>query len=331
MSLEATAIKNNLQTVVDGLQCAPGGTGLPGDCIEDLWAGVGSVGYADSGVNGVDAFRSLLDVQENPNVAALSFAEPSSSSFNEPLTFAVHAAITGQGGAAQGMSGVLPRTNCPVGRYGHPCFRGEALPIVVLATDEPPITGPGTVQNPLWNPAVRNEMNSQGARFIGVLGNNATPATEADLQTMATDTGAVDANNGNAPVVVNADANAANAIATGVRTLVEGIRVKATVVPVDDSVDSVDVVAAFIDHIEVQPIGPNCTSGLTTTDTNSDSHADTYHDAAPGTPLCWRIVAKTNTTVNETDEPQLFRVTMTTLVEGRPSESQDVFFAVPAA
>ncbi len=100
------------------------------------------------------------------------------------------------------MSGVLPRTNCPAGRYGHPCFRGEALPIVVLATDEPPITGPGTVQNPPWNPTVRDDMNNQGARFLGVLGSGAIAGTQTDLETMATDTNSVDADNGNAPLVV---------------------------------------------------------------------------------------------------------------------------------
>ncbi len=73
MEAEANAIRDNLGAVVDDLQCAPWGTGLPGDCIEDLWAGVGSVGYADSGA---DAFRNLLDIQENPNVATLSSLSP---------------------------------------------------------------------------------------------------------------------------------------------------------------------------------------------------------------------------------------------------------------
>jgi hypothetical protein len=43
----------------------------------------------------------------------------------------------------------IPRRICPTGHYGYPCFRDEAIPIVVLITDAPMMNGPVPTQGHL--------------------------------------------------------------------------------------------------------------------------------------------------------------------------------------
>ena len=79
-------------------------------------------------------------------------------------------------------------------------------------------------------------------------------------------------------------------------------------------------------------MGNGCTGGLTDRDTNSDTFADEYVDVRAGTPVCWKLVAKTNTTVPATDAPQLFRATVRVTGDGVTTlDTRQVFFLVPPA
>jgi hypothetical protein len=63
-----------------------------------------------------------------------------------------------------------------------------------------------------------------------------------------------------------------------------------------------------------------------------DGFAETYHGAIPGTPLCWRLVAHKNTTVEALLTDQVLRTTVDVTVDGyRVVDQQEVFFVVPAA
>jgi hypothetical protein len=338
MAAENATLKANLASVVDALQCPPAGSGDPADCI-DLWAGAGTVGYSDSGF---DAFRNFLDLQPNPNYAVVPTSELASTIFTEPLTFAIHATITGEGGASYGLPDVPSRGSCAgspanaagFATFGYPCFRAGPLPVVVLATDEPPLSSSGTVQNPSWSTVVRDEMLARGAMLVGLIGANAAAGTQDDLNQMATDTGAVDANNGNAPLVfLGTDASAATALGDGIRTLIQGLPLDLHATVVDDPSDAVDAVAAFVSHVEVQPRATkSCAAGLATVDADGDGSAETYLDALPGTFLCWRLVAKANQTVAPTSSEQVFRATVSIDADGITGIAQhEVFFVVPAA
>jgi hypothetical protein len=337
MSAELNTLKSNLAGVVDAFQCPPDGTGDPAACI-DLWAGAGTVGYSGSGAA---AFQSFLDLQPNPNYAFLPSSEPTSTNTLEPLSFAVHATITGEGGADYGLPDVPSRATCSgspannagFATFGYACFRAGALPVVVLATDEPPLSGSDTVQNPNWAPVVRDEMLARGARLVGLIGANAASATEDDFNEMATDTRAVDATNGNAPLVFHgADANAATALSNGIHTLVDGLPLDLHAAPVDDPSDGVDTVAAFVDHVEVEPHGgKSCPSGLATADADADGYAESYVDVLPGTILCWRLVAKNNVTVPPTSSQQVFHATISIDGDGLTGIAQrDISFVVPS-
>jgi hypothetical protein len=95
--------------------------------------------------------------------------------------------------------------------------------------------------------------------------------------------------------------------------------------------DGVDAVAAFVHHIETQQLGTSqCAGGLTDIDTNADTFADKYLSVRTGTPVCWKVVTKRNTTVPATDAPQLFRSTIIVYGDGITElDRRNVFYLVP--
>jgi hypothetical protein len=330
MSSEITTVKNNLASVVNNLKCPPNVTT---NCIPDLWAGAGTVGYTGSGAA---AFQNWVDVQPNPSFATVPTTEPSGCCA-EPLTFGAYASVTGSGGSAYSLGSVPARSTCagsPANNagytgFGYPCFRQGALPVVLLATDESPFE---TYNNPDWTSIVKPAFMNTKARLVGILGSGPTANTTANLKTMATDTGAVDAANGNAPLVFNgADANAASAIQQGILTLANGLPLDINAVPVDDTTDTVDSIAAFVDHLETLQLGTAaCANGLNDVDTDSDTYKDKYLQVRTGTPVCWKVVSKQNTTVPATDMPQLFRATVKVYGDGVTQlDERNVYFLVP--
>lgn len=333
MTTEIQTVRANLAQVVSGLKCPPGVTT---NCIPDLWAGAGTVGYAQSGAQ---AFQSWVDVQPNPSFASVPTTTPSNCCA-EPSTFAAFASITGQGGASHGLPLVPPRATCagsPAanaghGTFGYPCFRDGALPVVLLATDEAPLTGIDTYQAPSWASVVVPAYQARKAKLVGILGDAPEAGTLANLQTMATSTGAIDAANGNAPLVFDgAGTNAAAAIRNGILALANGLPLDLNAVNTDVPGDAVDAVAAFVDRIETLQLGtPHCAGGLDDVDTNADGHADKFLGVRTGTPVCWKVVSKPNTTVPATDAPQLYRSTITVYGDGITQlDQRDVYFLVP--
>jgi len=330
MSTETNSIKTNLAGVIDRLQCPPAGSGSPATCLSNLYAGLGGVGY-----QGSEPYRNYLDIQQDPNFSSVNITNVSGSPTTEPLTFGTWAAITGMGSAASGCSGlsaVANRTGCSAGTFGYPCFRPNVLPVVALVTDEEPFTG-DTLHCPS-GATVATAMNARGAKLLGIYGSGSSGTTISELQSMARDTGAIDAANMNAPLVFNgADTTAATAIENGIRTLASGVPLDMAALANDDTSDSVDAVTAFVDHLETLQLGsPLCANMLTDRDTNADTYRDEYVGVRAGTNVCWKLVPKQNNTVEPTDEPQLFRATVTVRGDGITIlDTRDVFFLVPPA
>jgi len=340
MSAEITTVKNNLATVVRNLTCPPLGNGVPGQCIPDLWAGAGTVGYSGSGV---DTYVNHVDVQPNPSFAAVATNEPGGCCA-EPLNFSVYSAITGNGsGAASGcgLAGVSPRLTCTGSpartagyqTFGYPCFREGVIPVVLLATDEPPISAGDTNHCPDWTNVIAPIMNQRGGKLVGILGSGGVGSSvETDLRLMATSTGAVDGANNNAPLVFDgSNTNSATAIESGMRALASGVPLDLAAVPTDDPTDTVDAVAQFVHHLETLQLGTaQCANGLMNVDTNGDTLPDQYVNVRAGTPVCWKLVPKMNTTVVTTEQPQLFKATVTVTADGITElDTRTVYFLVP--
>jgi hypothetical protein len=100
---------------------------------------------------------------------------------------------------------VEPSYGCPGGGLGYPCFRLDALPIVVLFTDAPFHAGPGGSSPYACAPSpaphtyeeARDALESIGAKVIGMYSAE-DGVGRADLVTLAEDTGAMD---GDRPLV----------------------------------------------------------------------------------------------------------------------------------
>ena len=108
--------------------------------------------------------------------------------------------------------------------------------------------------------------------------------------------------------------------------------VSAQAVDIADPGESIDAVAAFVDHLETRTSaapGLTCTTGLTTYDRSGidgDAFHDTFQQVTPGTPVCFDIIPKSNTTVPPTLMPQLFRANVNVLGDGfTPLDSRVVF------
>jgi hypothetical protein len=342
MSQEITTVRNNLSTVRNNLTCPPNGSGNPATCIPDLWAGAGTVGYSGSGAQ---TYANYADLQPNANFSGLPITEPGGCCA-EPLNFSVWSAITGQGTAAQSgcsLSGgtLPPRSTCagsPAANagfqtFGYPCFRDGSLPVILLATDEPPLSAGDTNKCPAWATVVLPAMNARSAKLVGIGGSGfAGTSVETDLRTMATNTGAVDSQNGNAPLVFDGSGtNSATAIENGIRTLANNIPLDMSAPIQDDPSDAVNAVTAFVDHLETLQQGTAlCANMLNDIDTNGDTFDDAYVDVRAGTGVCWKLIAKMNTTVPATDVPQLYRATVEVVGDGVTTlDTRDVFFLVP--
>jgi hypothetical protein len=308
------------------------------NCIPDLWAGAGTIGYSGSGI---EAYRNYVDIQPNPNFSGVPITEPAGCCA-EPLTFGAFSSVTGQGGAAYGFGGVpargtcagSPASNAGYTTFGYPCFRQGALPVVMLATDEQPLSPGDTNKTPDWASIVKPQFLGTKARLVGILGSGFAVNTDADLRQMATDTGAIDAANGNAPLVFDgAGTNAAAAIQQGILRLANGLPLDINAVGVDDPTDAVNSLAAFVDHLETLQLGSaQCANGLNDIDSNADGFDDKYIQVRTGTPVCWKVVSKPNVTVPATDAPQLFRAKVKVYGDGVTQlDERDVFFLVPPA
>lgn len=336
MSEETTSIKDSLGAVIRGLQCPPLGTGSAATCIPNLHAGLAGLGYRTD-----QPFVHYLPIQPSPDFAGTDLPNVTGQPPLEPMVFALWTAITNLGSAvANGTYGcaldpVAPNAACPPGRYGQACFRPGSLPVIVLATDEPPLQNVDGITCPGWDPVTRDALRSRKAKVVGVVGSGSASTlaeVRLDLRAMAADTGAVDASAGNAPLVFDgAGAGAANAIGEGIRALARGVPLDMGAVVADDPGDALDARAAFVDHLETLQLGNAlCASGLTDVDSDGDTFRDRFVAVRAGVPLCWKLVTKRNTTVPALEQPQLFRARVDVVGDGVTTvDSREVFFLVP--
>jgi hypothetical protein len=338
MSTELNSVKNSLSSFITQLQCPPLGSGDPSSCVADLWAGAGTFGYSGSGV---DAYRNVVDLQPSPSFSTLPTSEPGGCCAEVGL-FALYSTVSGQGSLASGcaIAGVTPRSTClgsaaasgGFDSYGYPCFRSGAVPVILLATDEAPLSAGDTNNCPAWETIVKPALLSRGAKLIGISGSGSTTAVVDDLKLMATSTGAVDGLGNGAPLVFDgSDASAATAISNGVKALVSGLPLDVSLALRDDPADAVDAIAAFVGHSQTLQLGSvECANGLNEADTNGDTFPDAYRDVKPNTPLCFRLLGHGNASVPETDAAQVFAARADAVNDwGSALSSRELIFIVP--
>ena len=136
-------------TFIDTNECPEGAdTGLVGalSCVvEDVWMGLGQFNEVPLAPHGhpyrYTPYHHHLDVT-NDLQHLLDAVSALTTTFNvdhpESATMAMYSIATGQGLG----SWVPNRRGCPEGRWGYPCFRPKALPVIMIFSDAEMFNGP---------------------------------------------------------------------------------------------------------------------------------------------------------------------------------------------
>ncbi len=120
--------------------------------------------YGDDGVDSGDStygqfvFEHRSDISDNVDqaLAALrAFDVAGNSNWAEAGTQALYSVVTGdQLYMGWDRPAVPQRVDCPAGTWGYPCFREDALPVVIMISDAPMMDGPATSDGSLGNECV---------------------------------------------------------------------------------------------------------------------------------------------------------------------------------
>ncbi len=338
---------------IDNLQADLSSVIIPGvaDLIPDVWFGVGHYddypvfphGMALTGDVIFRLIQRMTDSETLAQQAVNSLPLHGGGDGPEGAVPALYAVATGEG-----LSTYLdPQTACAAGEIGYPCFRGGAVPIVLLITDAAFHNGPGytypynaSVQGPppLYADAVQALWDIH-ARVIAI------PSTLGDVDPMdhctqiASDTGAIDADNNPLVFQINGDGTGlSTSVVDAVETLVHNVPLPLHAIARDDLADTVDA-TDFIDRIEPNTTGgfvdPQdgvtvCVGGLEVSDTDQDTVPDTFPAVLPGTPVCFDIYARSNTTVPGESVPMVYKAYVDVMGDSvTVLDTREVFFLVP--
>lgn len=311
--------------------------------IPDVYVGVGGFDDYPVGPYGGAGDRAYYNEQDLTDDIALAQAGADRLTthwgYDDPESHipALWAVITGS--VLPGTSGMSPRpTPCPPDRFGYPCFRSGAVPIIILISDVRGHNGPGGTDAyndvslgghaPTYAEAIA-ALTAANARVIGI---GQGMDGRSFLESVARDTGAVDATG--APLYSTWSSGGIGAtVLTQIETMAAQTRFDISVEFVDDPADGVDTWAAFVDHIEANTAGDPARGCVarTAVDTDGDVYPDMFPNVTAGERVCFDIVVRENTMVMPTSTPQLFRATLRVLGDGFTElDSRDVFFLVPA-
>ncbi|MCK9463778.1 MAG: thrombospondin type 3 repeat-containing protein [Proteobacteria bacterium] len=341
MNGEISNLKGTLtSTIVPGLQAA----------IDSVWFGVGffdDYPVSPYGTAATDSVFGLLQAM-TPNVATAqdgvdALALHGGNDWAEGQVPALWAIATGEG-----LGGFLdPQTGCPPGRYGYPCFRPGAMPIVILMTDAPFHNGPGgydpygsdvSPTAPTYLEAVE-ALGELHARVITVYSGPVEVDGQTHCEALSLDTGAaVDGEPLMFPIA-STGAGLDEAIVGAVDELVTAVPLDISTFARDYESDTVDAAALIVRVVPntegglADPQDPTviCVGGLDTENNDGDPEDDVFTDVFPGTPVCFDIVPiAQNETIPEQLEPQLYPAFVDVYgAETVLLDTREVFFIVP--
>ncbi len=245
MEAEIGRIRDRLRDTI-----APGITATIPDSM------IGAATFADfpvgmCGQPGDEPFALVLPVTDDLNRAQAaidSIDMQGGSDRPEAQVEALYHAATGEG---HGMF-IAPSFGCPTGGVGYPCFRPDALAIILLFTDAPFHNGPGGTEpyslacsvSPVPHTYAQAvvALNRLDVRVMGIFSGRATAAGRADLVSIARDTNAVRASG--EPLVFEIGERGeglSQSVVEAIETLANVIRFDVDTVLVDpDRTDGVD-------------------------------------------------------------------------------------------
>lgn len=240
--------------------------------------------------------------------------------------------------------GTSPPT-CAAGGRGAACFRADAVPIVIVMTDVDQHNAPTCGCNyggdvPGGGPSYASALSALATLNARVVGIDTSSGARPFLERLVSDTTIARGAPGAAGDYVISAFGGSGLTST----IVELVR-RAAQVPLDvsaravdlaDAGETVDAVAAFVDHLEPRTTpapGLTCTGGFLIEDRagiDGDSFPDTHNDVTPGAPVCFDIIPRMNTTVAPTLVPQVFRAQINVIGDGfTPLDDRTIYFLVP--
>lgn len=346
----------SMQDQIDAVRTALTATIVPGvrAAIPDVEFGVGEFDlcpqstYRAGQCHGI-AQTLTSNADTTLITAALASLSADCSGVHEPYAQSMWVWATGDTSRWPSMT----PPSCAAGEVGLGCVRAGALPILVMIGDEPydesHDTGGTSCTGAMCTSCAtfpsQAEILAAFAAIRGrviVLGDTGSPTRSPEWAPIVTGTGAVDGTG--APLIFPASdaTTVAGAVVDAITTLASSTPLDITARArdvVEGPADTVDA-TIFIERIEpnttggiADPSDPTliCVGGLPTTDVDGDGFAETYPDVAPGTPVCFDIVARRNSTVMPTAEPQVFRAQVDVVGDGiTVLDTRDVYFLVPS-
>ncbi|HJL17699.1 MAG TPA: hypothetical protein RMH99_18690 [Sandaracinaceae bacterium LLY-WYZ-13_1] len=333
MISEISAMRTAVTGVIDNVTCTDFGTSCTVDaecdagqacsaagtcisdpeasgCIASLWTGVGTFEGNEN------SYRNLLSLQGDPSVTQRSIpSDADGGGASETLFESIACVADPTACRSAGCDSVPMRVGCPA-------YRSEAIRILVGITDEDNECTGCTV-NTATEAATR--LRTAGITFVGVDADDAGDPRD-DLTSVARLSDSLDGTGeplyftGDAARVTDAVTDAIREIALGVPLFV--------VIDAEDLPDDDGDAMQFIRRIEVNLSGEGC-SDEPTSDLDLDGFDDTFPFLRPGTPVCWDVVARRNTTVRPTRVPQVFKAELTVLGDDSPLDRRTIFFLVP--
>jgi len=252
---------------------------------------------------------SMADVQAAVNSLSLSNGADQPESQIEALY---------QTATGAGLGGYVPPSEgCPMGGTGYPCFRRDALPVVLLFTDAPMHNGPsgrhrygGALSPPAHSYDVTiRALNRLGVRVIGF--DSGAGNGRADLEAVARATNAVD---GSGSPLVYEIGSGGERLSTGV---VDAVRTFASTAVFDidaiavdpDPADGIDVTALVRELI---PLAADPPDGVL----EIDRAAGVFRGVLAGTRVSYRIVLQ-NDIITPGPEPIVLRLELVFRGDGR--------------
>jgi hypothetical protein len=341
MDEEIATLRADLETVI-----------LPAirEQLPEAWVGLGryddfpTEGYGGRGDVPYAHLLSMTDDESAMVAAVATLGTNYGDDRPESAGAAMFAAITGgqldwpepPAGDAQHDPHPVPAmpASCDDGRFGHPCFRPDAVPVFVNITDAPLHGGPGgsspySFDAPSYTDLI-SALDARSARVLWIDSGDAL--SRGDGARLTSDTGAVDG--AGAGLVYEIERNGTgltDAIVEGIRA-VSGIAFEVSLMWRDDPSDAVETRGAFVRSVTAVIDGDRdrgCTADVTL-DLDEDGTPDAFDGVGPGERVCFEIVTRVNTTVAATLEPQVFLATLVVLGDGfTPLSERRVFFLVP--
>jgi len=291
---------SNLQS---GLTSGTYITGCPGgiigamDCtIPDIQFGVGQhedFATYPFGASSDFAFRHVQDITASPaaaQAAVNSLTLGNGYDVPESQGAALWAVATGNGLGGY----VSARSGCPAGTFGYPCFREDAIPVIVLVTDAPfhngsngyfPYSGLGFTA-PSWSQTLA-ALQAAGIRVIVIESANWSYASDRqlcldDYWGVATASGAVDGAGDPFVYNINSDGTGLDgAVVTAIDDLANATRLDIVARAIDNPATAFDErqLVSSITAASYSPGGAcNSISG------------DTFISCVPGTDVRFEIV-----------------------------------------